>query len=141
MFLTRHIKTSHTWGRILAAVLSCVILSANPTQAQESTGLKPPLEQDAGSRNRLGFKTYKPILSVKEFVRSTVEYDIETSSVVETIVLPGNDGEMVLEVHYWSLMEYLEYFVELRKIRFLTRFPPSTSPARNPLAGQGPAGA
>lgn len=112
MFLTRYIRTLHPLGRRLSAVLLSLIFLANSAPAQNSTGLKLPLEQDTGIRNRLGFKTYKPVLTVKKFARSTVEYDIETASVVETITLPGDDGEMVLEVHYWSILEYLEHFVQ-----------------------------
>jgi len=99
----------------LTVILLYLIFPASLALGQKSAGLKLPLEQDRGIRNKLGFKKYKPFLTVKKIARSTVEYDIETASVVETITLPGDEGEMVLEVHYWSVLEYLEHFVELKE--------------------------
>ncbi len=93
----------------LAALLAVLLLAATAARAQltpqegdKLLGLKP------GTVNRLGYKTYRPILEIRRPAQSQIDFDPETGAVVETIVLPALDEQLVLQVHYWSVYDYLE---------------------------------
>jgi len=98
---------SPSCGRLLAIVLSLAFL-AQSAHGELSLEKKTPAEPKPAPRNRLGLKTYQPILNVKQIAKSQVEYDLETGSATETITLPSDQGEIVLEVHYWSVLDYLD---------------------------------
>ncbi len=89
--------------------------SAPAAAAEDSQQIKLGIGEGAGSRNSLGFKPYKPLLNVKTTTRSLVEYDIETGAVVETISLPTNSGQFVLQVEYWSVLEFLKQITDERE--------------------------
>jgi len=106
-------------GQILIAVLSLAI-PAQAVQGELSATKNLPLKPQTGTRNRLGFKTCKPVLKVREIAKSDVGFDLETGSVVETITLPDDQGEMVLEIHYWSVVDYLERSKEDKEQQLLS---------------------
>ncbi len=90
-------------------------LSAPAAAAGDSLALKFPIGPGIGTYNHMGFKPYKPLLNIKTNVKSQVTYDIETGSVVETISLPTQNGELVLQVEYWSVLDYLKQNTDERE--------------------------
>jgi len=97
--------------RILKLLVLSVLLPAGSSMAAPPDGREePPFAVEREKKNRIGYKTYRPFLQVKKIVRERVDYDLETGSVVETIILPGTSGagDMVLEVHHYSVFDYLE---------------------------------
>ncbi|MBW7997261.1 MAG: hypothetical protein FVQ81_11965 [Candidatus Glassbacteria bacterium] len=98
----------------LLAGMLCT-LASGMARAADSLAIKIPLGPGRGVLNSLGFKPYKPLLTVKTTVKSSVEYDIESGVVVETITLPTQSGELVLEAEYWSVLEYLKRLTDERE--------------------------
>ena len=94
--------------RIFQTLILLTFLFARPVAGADSLGLRLPRAESPHFQNRLGFKPYRPLFKINTASRSKVVYDIETDAVVETITLPSQDQEMVLEVRYWSVLEYLE---------------------------------
>ena len=95
----------------MLALLGLVLLT-HAAFGDEAGGIKLKPEARAEFRNKLGLKPYQPILTVKKTTKNTVEYDVETGAVVEMITLPGDDGEMALEINYWSVLDYLQRITE-----------------------------
>jgi hypothetical protein len=90
-------------------------LSVPVAAAEDSQQIKLQIGEGTGSRNSLGFKPYKPMLTVKTTAKSLVEYDIQTGAVVETISLPTQNGQFVLQIEYWSVLEFLKQITDERE--------------------------
>lgn len=95
--------------RILPAFILTVSLPLT-LSASDSTAVVNPVAPQLPRKdvNKLGYKTYQPILNVREPARRELDYDIETGAVVEAITVPTDRGNMVLEVHHRSVFDYLE---------------------------------
>jgi len=77
--------------------------------AQDSVAITPklPVELPSPVNNRLGYKTYQPILNSREPARRDIELDLETGAVFETISIQTDKGNMLLEVHHRSVFDFL----------------------------------
>ncbi|MEA1996406.1 MAG: hypothetical protein U9N45_02155, partial [Gemmatimonadota bacterium] len=113
----KRLTPSPSCGLFIIAAALGLVLSPGPAQgAHSASRVEKSIESPGSSRrSRIGFKSRKPILEVKKISKSQLEYDLETGTVVETITMPSDEGEMVLEVHYWSVFDYLEQSVEERE--------------------------
>ncbi len=89
--------------------------SAAEDDAGQGQAIKLQIGAGIGTYNRLGFKPYKPLLRVNTTIKSQVEYDIQTGSVIETIALPTKNGQMMLKVEYWSVLDFLKQITDERE--------------------------
>ncbi|MBN2288125.1 MAG: cell surface protein SprA [Candidatus Glassbacteria bacterium] len=99
--------------RLLQLVMLILLLPAVSQGFPPDEEGKLPFKVDREKKNRIGFKTVKPFLQLKKIGRERLDYDLETGSVVETIILPGTGGagDMVLQIHHYSVLDYLDQHV------------------------------
>ncbi|HLA40222.1 MAG TPA: hypothetical protein VJ417_09500, partial [Candidatus Glassbacteria bacterium] len=101
--------------RLFETLIILTVLFARPAAGADSLSLKLPPSQGVYTQNRLGHKPYKPLFKINTVSRSKVEYDLESNVVVESISIPSQDSEMLLEVHYWSVLEYLQALTKTKE--------------------------
>jgi len=91
---------------VLLACVTTALAARDDDSSYVTTKL--PVELPKPLTNRLGYKTYKPILNMKEPARRDIDYDLETGAVTEDIVIPSDKGMMVLEVRHSSVFDFLQ---------------------------------